>query len=247
MDLSQRSLLTVFPPELQRCMEENQEIQMRFVLAQEDLSISVADILSWEIEAERKHDELQRLSDEWGSPDRELGRVSGEASLRMGVLMPLLARANQGLVSKEELLRRIRSAKSLYSECQRLSSGANWVNQQFLVVDYPKRLNELTLFEQNIDKFINRGPGSFSQSPPKQSGGCYIATAVYGSYDDPSVLVLRRFRDENLQSSALGRAFIRSYYAISPSLSRHFSSIQWLNKVSKSVLDRFVGALSRKQ
>lgn len=237
----------MFPPELQRCMEENQEIQMRFVLAQEDMSVSVADILRWEIEAERKYDELQRLSDEWGSLDRELGRVTGEASLRMGALMPLLARANQGLISREDLLRRIRWAKSLYSECQRLSSGANRVNQQFLVVDYQKRLNELTQFEQNIDKFINRGPGSFSQSPPKQSGGRYIATAVYGSYDDSSVLVLRRFRDENLQASALGRAFIRSYYAISPSLSRHFSSIPWLNKVSKSILDRLVGALSRKQ
>lgn len=233
----------MFPPDLQRCMEENQEIQMRFVRAQEDMSVSVAEILKWEKEAERKHDELQRLSDEWGSPDRELGRATGEAALRMGVLMPLLERANQGVISREELLKRIRQAKSLYSDCQRLSSGANWVNQQFLVVDYPKRLNELTLFEQNIDKFTNRGPGSLSQSPPKSSGGCYIATAVYGSYDDPSVLVLRRFRDEKLQPSALGRAFIRTYYAISPSLSRHFSSMQWLNRASKRVLDRLVGSL----
>ena len=41
------------------------------------------------------------------------------------------------------------------------------------------------------------------------SDGCYIATAVYGSYDCPEVWTLRRFRDEVLRESVLGRLFIR--------------------------------------
>lgn len=235
----------MFPPELQRCMDENHAIQLRFVSAQEDMSVSVSDILRWEVEAERNHEELQRLSDEWGSPDRALGRATGEAALRMGVLLPLLFRAHQGQVSRHELLRRIGQAKDLYLESQRLSINANIVNQQFLVVDYPKRLHELTLFEQNIDKLLNGGIASSSQSTPQSSGGCYIATAVYGSYDDPSVLVLRKFRDTKLQPTAIGRAFVRFYYLTSPHVSRHFSSLGWLNRASKSVLDQIVRALSR--
>nr|WP_305068547.1 CFI-box-CTERM domain-containing protein [Leucobacter sp. cx-42] len=161
--------------------------------------------------------------------------------------MALLVRADQGLISREELLRRIRHTKSLYSECQRLSGQANWVNQQYLVVDYPKRLEELTIFEQGIDRFINRDSHASAQQSSQNSGGCYIATAVYGSYDDPSVLVLRQFRDEKLQTSMLGRVFIRTYYAISPPLARHFSSVQWLKIASKKVLDRIVRSVSRTQ
>ncbi|MFR9028073.1 MAG: DUF2726 domain-containing protein [Clostridium sp.] len=35
--------------------------------------------------------------------------------------------------------------------------------------------------------------------PEKKRRGCYIATAVYGSYDCPQVWVLRRFRDQILE------------------------------------------------
>ena len=48
------------------------------------------------------------------------------------------------------------------------------------------------------------------------SDGCYIASAVYGTYDCPELWVLRRFRDYGLRKSKIGRAFVRFYYAISP-------------------------------
>jgi hypothetical protein len=70
--------------------------------------------------------------------------------------------------------------------------------------------------------------------------GCYIATAVYGSYEAPEVLVLRRFRDKILTRCFIGRLIVRLYYTISPKLSIHFKTSQQLHLVSKKIIDLFV-------
>ena len=57
--------------------------------------------------------------------------------------------------------------------------------------------------------------------------GCYIATCVYGSYDCPEVWTLRRFRDDTLSKTCLGRLFIRVYYAISPTIIKWFGHTKW--------------------
>ena len=46
--------------------------------------------------------------------------------------------------------------------------------------------------------------------------GCFIATAAFGSYLDPHVMVLRHFRDNVLLQSELGTAFVKLYYKYSP-------------------------------
>ncbi len=78
------------------------------------------------------------------------------------------------------------------------------------------------------------------------SGGCYIATAVYGSYDCPPVWTLRRFRDTILAKKQLGRAFISVYYTISPILVRRFGNSQFFNRFFKKNLDRLVHLLQRR-
>ena len=78
------------------------------------------------------------------------------------------------------------------------------------------------------------------------SDGCYIATAVYGSYDCPPVWTLRRFRDESLSLTAPGRLLIRLYYRISPTLVKLFSDRRWFRHIWRNRLDRLVGKLRAK-
>jgi hypothetical protein len=47
-------------------------------------------------------------------------------------------------------------------------------------------------------------------------GGCFIATAAYGSYLDSHVDTLRSFRDQYLETNPLGSAFVSLYYKVSP-------------------------------
>ena len=47
-------------------------------------------------------------------------------------------------------------------------------------------------------------------------GGCFIATAAFGSYLEPHVKVLRDFRDKCLLTNSLGQAFVKFYYRHSP-------------------------------
>lgn len=77
----------------------------------------------------------------------------------------------------------------------------------------------------------------------KSRGGCYVATAVYGSYDCPQVWTLRRYRDYTLSSTWHGRLFIRTYYAISPTLVKWFGDTKWFKKLWKVPLDRKIAKL----
>lgn len=81
------------------------------------------------------------------------------------------------------------------------------------------------------------------QSTNDTSGGCYVATAVYGSYDCPEVWTLRRYRDNQLAKTWYGRLFIHTYYAISPTLVKCFGDTQWFKNMWKPKLDSIVKEL----
>lgn len=81
-------------------------------------------------------------------------------------------------------------------------------------------------------------------TPTVNSGGCYVATAVYGSYDCPEVWTLRRFRDNTLAETWYGRVFINTYYAISPTLVKWFGNTNWFKNMWKPALDKMVKKLN---
>lgn len=85
--------------------------------------------------------------------------------------------------------------------------------------------------------------GNTSQNSSNSQGGCYIATAVYGSYDCPQVWVLRRYRDNTLAKTWYGRAFVHAYYAISPTIVKWFGNTGWFQKIWRNKLDKMVQQL----
>ena len=94
------------------------------------------------------------------------------------------------------------------------------------------------------DKGTERQRGIMEYENENTGGGCYIATCVYGSYDCPQVWTLRRFRDHTLKRTAPGRAFVRCYYALSPTLVRKYGDITAFRVFWRKVLDRMVGRLN---
>ena len=117
------------------------------------------------------------------------------------------------------------------------------VKPKILLIEYMDGTYEAQS-EDEIEPIPKKEPTP--ASAPTKSGGCYVATCVYGSYDCPQVWTLRRFRDDTLASTWYGRAFIRTYYAISPTLVKCFGKTTWFKKMWQGKLDRMVENL-RKQ
>lgn len=103
---------------------------------------------------------------------------------------------------------------------------------------YARLILEIDANNAEAKKYLAKGTSTTNSS------GCYVATAVYGSYDCPQVWTLRRYRDYTLAETWFGRLFIFLYYAISPTLVKWFGETQWFKNMWKPKLDRMVKRLN---
>lgn len=121
--------------------------------------------------------------------------------------------------------------------------GAIEIHNEFLqyLADKESNKNQMKEYADKIHKYDK----SYQLPEFKtSSGGCYIATAVYGSYDCPQVWTLRRFRDFTLAQSWYGRGFIKTYYAISPTLVKVFGNTRLFQSLGRALLDKKVNNLN---
>ncbi len=114
------------------------------------------------------------------------------------------------------------------------------IHRTYITILNDKEGNKKIILDyvEKIKKF-----DSSYQTPDIDTSGCYVATAVYGSYDCPEVWTLRRFRDNTLAETWYGRAFIHTYYVISPTLVKWFGHSEWFKKVWKEPLNYLVRKL----
>ncbi len=118
--------------------------------------------------------------------------------------------------------------------------GVTW--HQSLIGNLADKDGNRNLVNDYVSK-IRKYDSSYT-APQESTKGCYIATAVYGSYDCPQVWTLRRFRDYTMAKSWYGRVFIRTYYTISPTLVEWFGHTNWFKKMWKGILDHIVTNLN---
>ena len=67
-------------------------------------------------------------------------------------------------------------------------------------------------------------------------GFCFIATAAYGSTQEPHVRVLRKFRDDVLMQSDAGRWFVETYYRLSPPAAHFIGQHPVLRAITRAAL-----------
>jgi hypothetical protein len=71
-------------------------------------------------------------------------------------------------------------------------------------------------FSDEVSAITGDDPDPTVSTIDNEEGGCFIATAAYGSYLDPHVQILREFRDEFLIPNSLGREIVHLYYQFAP-------------------------------
>ena len=129
----------------------------------------------------------------------------------------------------------------------------NALNSRFNVYNAKINDNTITKYRDILVKIKTGLPDNMINeiseeqiSNPSNGGGCYVATAVYGSYDCPEVWTLRRFRDLTLDETWYGRLFIKAYYATSPTFVKYFGNVKLFKSQGKKLLDKWVVKLNSK-
>ncbi len=113
----------------------------------------------------------------------------------------------------------------------------------FAISAYDEATNESGLFAGERGEGITIAPedavglGAITD----EKGGCFIATAAFGSYQSGYVKFLREFRDNYLMTNNWGRKFVSGYYQSSPYLANYVSKSEALKALARLLLIPLIG------
>lgn len=75
---------------------------------------------------------------------------------------------------------------------------------------------------------------------------CFIATAAYGTTENKSVEILRRWRDQTLTANKVGRFVINVYYFVSPPIARQLGKSSMARRFTRWILKPLILAIEKK-
>ena len=132
--------------------------------------------------------------------------------------------------------------EAIHPQCESFIKGDSGYKSCIHCKNYSTETGLCIIHKNNIEAYLGF---SCKEKKDTSSGGCYVATAIYGDYDAPEVLILREYRDSFLIKSTFGRLFISTYYAISPLLVKHLINLKWINLQVKKILEFFIERIKR--
>ena len=91
--------------------------------------------------------------------------------------------------------------------------------------------------------FVEEGERDELFATGNSGGGCFIATAAYGSPLAEEIDILRNWRDDFLEASYPGRLFIRTYYSLSPPVADNIGESDGKRKIVRTALGPIVKVL----
>lgn len=108
----------------------------------------------------------------------------------------------------------------LYSNLGEVETVSSLKKFNFDAISFRKKIIDILLLNDNsyTEPEINY---QNNLSGSNSNGNCFIATVCYENFNHPNVILLRKFRDNSLYSSNLGKFMVNIYYKLSPSISNY--------------------------
>ena len=177
--------------------------------------------------------ELNKIKSTVGADDEYYLQVCDVVVNR--ALSGLIGIHNQG---QEDVVSGRTDAKSFKTIVESTIAALDKLKLIGMTSEVRARLNENRKSIDGVKVYIEK-------ATQESSGGCYIATMVYGDYDHPQVLALRAYRDRVLDNNVAGRTFIRAYYFVSPQLVIALKRRRMANRIIRVVLDKWIERIGK--
>jgi uncharacterized repeat protein (TIGR01451 family) len=131
------------------------------------------------------------------------------------------------------------------SETQTVTFGTNWADlpTSNYTIAWEFQVADTSLMDPVMPNTVSGSYTGEGYDNDSGGAGCFIATAAYGSYLDPHVRSLRRFRDETLMRSRAGRALVARYHEVSPPIARYIEQHDALRTLTRFALTPVVFAI----
>jgi len=181
---------------------------VQFQVKKEDTSISYTGPLSG------TEDSTITLSATLSELDDEIGNLSGKSiRFKLGSLQTSATTNSSGTASKNLKLN--------------IAPGTYTLKTEFLGDGY--YLPSSTSCSFIVEEKCGGGCGGGGSG----GRGCFIATAAYGSPLEQDVVILRKFRDEYLEKTPLGKELIELYYKYSPPIAEKIARNSLLKEATR--------------